>query len=149
MYASTILLSWQHNDYTWDLSHHIWHHSHCICVITQMARTSVSMHHSIDDITTSVYNVTFGTRMASHSHFMTSMIMFYDITNTAFMTSDFFSMTSHPLFRKSHHFMYDINSTLSDLTSTVSVSSNPSYRWHHSHYMNGITSSISVTSYPL
>ena len=75
--------------------------------------------------------------------------MFHDITNTAFMTSDLLSMTSHPLFRTSHHFMYDIKSTVSDLTSTVSVSSHPPSRWHHSHYMDGIASSISVTSYPL
>ena len=53
-YAITILLSWQHNDYTWHLTHHIWHHSHCISVNTQMAHTSISMCHSIDDITTSV-----------------------------------------------------------------------------------------------
>ena len=53
-YAITILLSWEHNDYTWHLMHHIWHQSHCICVITQMAHTSVSMYRSIDDITTSV-----------------------------------------------------------------------------------------------
>ena len=65
--------------------------------------------------------------ITSHSHFMTSMIMFYDITNTANKTSDLLSMTSHPLFRTSHHFMYDINSTVSDFTSTVSVSSYPHY----------------------
>ena len=56
---------------------------------------------------------------------MTSMIMFYDITNTALMTSDLLYITSHPLFRISHHFMYDIESTVSELTSTVSVSSHP------------------------
>ena len=75
--------------------------------------------------------------------------MFYDITYTAFMTSDLLSMTSHPLFRTSLHFMCDIKSTVSNLTSTISVSSHPPYRWHHSHYMDGIASSISVTSYPL
>ena len=73
---------------------------------------------------------------------MTSMIMFYDITNTALMTSDLLYITSHPLFRISHHFMYDIESTVSELTSTVSVSSHPPHWWHHSHYMNGITSSL-------
>ena len=54
MYAITIRLSWQHNDYTWHLTHHIWPHRYCICVITQMAHTSVSMYRCIDDITTSV-----------------------------------------------------------------------------------------------
>ena len=63
--------------------------------------------------------------ITSHSHFMTSMIMFYDLTNTAFMTSDLLYMTSLPHFRASHHFLYDLKSTVSDLTSTVSVSSHP------------------------
>ena len=62
---------------------------------------------------------------SSHSHFMTSMIMFYELTNTAFITSDLLYMISFPLFRESHHFLYDIKSTVSDLTSTVSVSSHP------------------------
>ena len=63
--------------------------------------------------------------ITSHSLFMKSMVMFYDLTNTAFMTSDLLYMTSLPLFRASHHFLYDIKSTVSDLTSTVSVSSHP------------------------
>ena len=53
--------------------------------------------------------------------------MFYDITNTAFMTTDLLLMTSHPVFRISHHYMYDIESTVSDLMSTVYVSS---HKWH-------------------
>ena len=132
MYASTIPLSWKHNDYTGYLTHHIWHHSHYICVITQMAHTSVSTYRSIDDIKTSVYVITLGTSMTSypiylpsHSHYMTWMIMFYVITYTKFMTTDL-SMTSYPLFRTSHHFMYEIKST-------VSVSSNPRYQLYHTH----------------
>ena len=65
--------------------------------------------------------------ITSHSHFMTSMIMVTDITNTAFMTSDLLYMTSHPLFRTSDHFMYDIKSTVSDITSNASVSSHIPY----------------------
>ena len=74
--------------------------------------------------------------------------MFYVITYREFMTSDLLSMTSYPLFRTSHDFMYDIKSTVSVLTSTASVSSHPTYRWHHSHYMEGITCSIPVITYP-
>ena len=70
-------------------------------------------------------------------------------SQTAFMTSDLLYITSHPLFRTWHNFMYDIMSTVSYLRSTESVSPHPHYWWHHSHYMDGITSSISVTSYPL
>ena len=163
MYAITIPLSWKHNDYTGHLIPHIWHHSHCICVITQMAHTSVSTYCSIEDIKTSVYVITLDTRMTSypiylpsHSHCMTWMIMFYVITYTKFMTTDLLSMTLYPLFRTSHHFMYEIKSTASVLTSTASVltstasvSQHPTYRWHHSHYKEGITCSISVISYPL
>ena len=57
--------------------------------------------------------------------------------------------TSHPRFMTSSHNFYDITPTIFDIVSTVSVSSHPPYRWHHSHYMDGITSSISVTWYPL
>ena len=99
-----------------------------------MAHTSVLMYRSINDITTNVSVITLVTHRASYpiyitsySHSMTSTIMFYDITNTAFMTSDLLAITSHPLFRKSHHFMCDIKSMVSDLMSTVSVSSHPSY----------------------
>ena len=73
----------------------------------------------------------------------------YDITATMCMTSYALYVTSHPQFRTSHHFMYDIRSTLSDLTFTVSLSSHPPDPLYHSHYMYDLTSSISVTSYPL
>ena len=156
MYAISIPLSWKHNDYTGHLTCHIWHNSHSICVITQMAHTSVSIYRSIDDITTSVWVLTLDTRMTSypiyipsHSHYVTWMIIFYDITYTEFMTSDLLSMTSYPLFRTSNHFMYDIKSTVSVLTTTAFVSSHPNYQWHHSHYMEGITCSIYVITYPL
>ena len=66
--------------------------------------------------------------------------MFYDITNTAFPTSDLLYMTSHPLFRTSHHIRYDIESTVSDLMSTVYVSS---HKWHTHLYR---CSSVSMTS---
>ena len=69
--------------------------------------------------------ITYPIYITSHSHLMTSMIMFYDLTNTAFMISDILYMMSPPLFKASHHFLYDLKSTVSDLTSTVSVSSYP------------------------
>ena len=31
---SPILLSGKHNDNAWHLTHYIWHHSHCICIVT-------------------------------------------------------------------------------------------------------------------
>ena len=82
------------------------------------------------------------TYITSHSHFMTSMIMFYDLTNTAFMTSDLLYMISFPLFRASHHILYDIKSTVSDFTSTVSVSSHPFCWWYHRNCISVITWAI-------
>ena len=40
---SPILLSWQYNDYTWQLIQYIWHHNHCVCVIT-MHESMTSQH---------------------------------------------------------------------------------------------------------
>ena len=108
-----------------------WHHNKCVSNHTW---------HTYDIIPNLI---------PSHSHYMTWMIMFYDIPYTEFMTSDFLSLTSYPLFRTSHHFIYDIKSTVSVLRSTASVSSHPTYRWHHSQYIEGITCSISVITYPL
>ena len=136
-----------HPLYTWHLTHNIWYHSHCICMVTPtLLMPSQKLWKS-----SHLAPVWYYTHFISHlihplwhqsSVFMTSQ-------NTAFMTSDLLYMTLHPLFRKSHHNMYDIMSSVSDLTSTVSVSSHPHYWWHHSHYMDGIISSISVISYPL
>ena len=80
--------------------------------------------------------------ITSHSHFITSMIMFYDLTNTAFITSDLHYITSLPLFRASHHYLYDIKSTVSVLTSTLSVSSHPFCWWYHTNCISVITWAI-------
>ena len=59
--------------------------------------------------------------------FMTSMLSDYDITTTAFMTSDLLYMTSYPRFMTSH----------------------PLYLWHHSHYICNITPTMFVNAYQL
>ena len=124
---SHIMLSWQHNIYTWHLTHYIRHHSHCICVITQMTHTSVSMYRCHHNKYGSHHIWSPMTSYTPHSNFMTSMISFYDITTTAFMTSDLLCMTSHPWF----------------------MTSPPLFLWHHSHYICNITPTMVVNSYPL
>ena len=162
--------------YTMTYSLYLYHHSHCTCVSHTLFPWYHTL--CICDISPTIFDTTatpsvwshphywyhhknYGSHptwhpydiitlyIRSHSHFMTSILSIYDITNIAFMTSDLLYMTSHTLFRTSYHFMYDIKSNVNDHTSTVSVSSHPPYQWHHSHYMDAITSSITVTSYPL
>ena len=151
--TATLPVSYTHPFH--DIAPFVYMTSHPLYLILQ------PLHHSghtrsIDAITKIMEVITLGTHMTlytlyitSHSQFMTSILSIYEMINTAFMTSDLIYMTSHPLFRTSHHFMYEIMSTVSDLTSIVSVSSHPPYQWYHSHYMEGITSSISVKSYTL
>ena len=33
IYDITHIVSWKQSDYTWNLTHCIWHHSHCICMV--------------------------------------------------------------------------------------------------------------------
>ena len=116
----THTVSWKQNDYTWHLTHCIWHHSHHTC--------------SINAFNTIMEVFTLGSRMTpykpyitSNSDFMTSIVSIKDITNTAFMTSDILYMTSHPWFMASH----------------------PLYMWHHSHYIGNITPTIFLNKYKL
>ena len=118
------LLSWKHNDYTWHLTHYIGHHSHCICVVTPTL--SVASQQLWKSSHFSTYDIIHTLRI-SHSHFVTSILSIYDITNTGFMTSDLLYMTSHPWFLTSH----------------------PLYLWHHSHYICNITPTMFVNTYKL
>ena len=76
--------------------------------------------HCIVAITTIMEVIPLGTRMTSYtlymtsqSHFMTSFLSIYDITATAFMTSDPLHMTLPAGF----------------------MTSRPLYLWHHRHYV--------------
>ena len=119
----------------------VWSHPHYWC------------HHKIMEV------IPLGTHMTlytlyirSYSHPMTSILSIYDITSTAFMTSDLFCMTSHILFRTSHHFMYDIKSNVNDhihficvITPTLSMTSQPLYGCYHIQYNCDIISPIFMT----
>ena len=162
MYDITILLSSQHNAYTWHFRSHIWHHSHCICLITQMAHTSVLMHCSINDITTSVYvshlaHMWDHTKCTSHhihtlwhqwSCFITSQTLhsWHQISSlwhhihslghhtTLCMISSPLYLASRPLYL-CHH-----TNTIDDITATIWVVSHPVYLWHHNPYIYDIIS---------
>ena len=141
-----------HTVYLWYHIQYIWYHTYCFhdnrastpdisptivdttATVSVSSHTSVSMHHCINDITTSMEVFALGTRMTSytlymtsHSHFMTSMISFYGITTAAFMTEDLLYMTSHPRFMTSHHL----------------------YLWHHILYICNITPTMVMNSYTL
>ena len=93
-------------------------------------------HHTccIEDITTSMEIIILGIRktswtlkMTSHSHFMTSILIIYDITTTAFMTWDLQYMMSRPRSMTSHPY---------------TVTSQPLYLKHHTHYVCEFISTI-------
>ena len=121
--------------------------------------------HHIEDITATIWMVSHPVYLWNHIpciyHIISSK---YDITTLCVddttlgicVTSFAVQMTSHTLYHSKPqyllchiHFRHDITPPVSDIAPTVSLSSNPHYWGHHSHYIDGITSSISVKSYPL
>ena len=162
--VSTILLSWLHNDYTWHLTHNIWHHSHCICVITpdvsitsqpvwKSSHLAYGCHHTHSTwhhIHTLGHQCSvFMTSQPLHSWHQISYIWHHnhsvwhlipypcDITATI-------SVSSHPLCLGIHiqyiwHQTHSVRTTatVSDITPSIPVSvwSHPLYRWCHTHCM--------------
>ena len=74
-----------------------------------------------------LYNIKY-TIKASHTHFMTSYRIIYDITCTVLMTSLPLYLTLHPLYL-CHH-----NHSIYDFWPTVCMTSHPVYVWHLMHY---------------
>ena len=140
-----------HQLYLWHHIHYIWYHPCCfhdnsttfhplyltsqplyLCLHTDDTHICIDVllnwrHHSkYGSHYTLKCMTTYTFYMTSHSHFMTPVISFHDITTTAFMTSDLLYMKSHPQF----------------------MTSNPLYLRHHSHYVCNITPNMVVNSYP-
>ena len=138
MYDITILLSWQHNHYTGHLTRHIWHHSHCFCVITQMANTSVSMYRSIDDIRTICKSSHFAhiwhhTQSTSHHiHTIWYQWSYFMISHTRHSWHQISSLWHH-IHSLGHH------TTLCMISSSLYLTSRPLYLCHHTHLMDDIT----------
>ena len=154
-----ILLSWQHNDYTWHLTHYIWPHVHCICVITPtlsiISQPICVWHHNqySFDILSTIFMTSYRLCMTSqhcvlmtphsayvwhplhyrwhHIHSITPNHRICDVTSTSGMTSH----PSHPLYLCHHNLSTDITPTLV---------------WHHTHYMCDILCTLyNITSTPM
>ena len=132
-----------------------------------------------DAITTIMEVIPLGTRMTSYtlymtsqSHFMTSFLSIYDITATAFMTSDPLHMTSPTGFMTSrplymwHHRHYvniyqlyltsntrcrDNTTTIPEITTSICVSvwSHTLYRWYNTHFVYDMATNIFMAEYAL
>ena len=86
-----------------------------------------------------LYNIKY-TIKASHTHFMTSHRIIYDITCTVLMTSLPLYLTLHPLYLCHHtHSIYD-------LWPTVCMTSHPLYVWHLMHNRKCHIHSLSIHS---
>ena len=156
MYAITRPLSWKHNDYTGYLN--------AICDIT--ATVSVSSHRLHTHLYRCIALLMTSQQVCKSSHLAhvwhhTQYTSHHIHTIwhewSCFMTShtrnswhQIFSLWLH-IHSLGHHTTLCMTSSPLYVfsTSTASVSSHPTYWWHHSHYMEGITCSISVISYPL
>ena len=129
---TSILCMTSHSPYMWHRLHHTRHH-----ILTLWPQTTVfsSSHplfwtssplypchhlHCIDDITTTVSLRSHPLWLMISYPFYTTWKPLYDITTTAFMTSDSLHMTSPAGFMTSH----------------------PLYLWHHRHYVCEYMSSI-------
>ena len=137
-------------------------------------------HPLYQSITTGLEVIPFGTHrttyrvyMSSQSHFMTSFLNIYDITATAFMTSDPLHRTSPPGFMTSrplslwHHRHYFVNTyqlyltsntrcgdnptTISELTTSICVSvwSHTLYWWYNTHCIYDMAPTLFMAHYAL
>ena len=88
------LLSWKHNDYTCDLTHYIWYHSHCICVVTPALWVPSQLWNSSDFA-----------HVKHHTHTTSHHIHTLWHQCSVFITSQ--------------HCIHDIRSPLYDITSTL------------------------------
>ena len=150
---SPVLLSWKHKEYTWHLTHHIWHHSHCICVVTpalsmpsQQLRKSSHFAHVWHHTQTTSHHIhtlwhqwsCFMKSQTLHSWHQISClwhhIHFFGHHTTLCMTSGPLCLTSLPLYL-CHH-IHPFN----DITAPICMTSHPVYLSHHIHYIYDIIS---------
>ena len=138
---SPILLSWKHNEYTWHLIDYIWHHSHCICVVTpslsipskqlwKSSHLAHVWHHTLHHIHTLWHQyLVFMTPQTLHSWHQISSIWHHIHSlghhTTLCMTSSPLDLTSRPL-NLCHH-----THPIDDIKATIWMVSHPVYLWHH------------------
>ena len=104
---SPLLLSWKHNECTWNLTHYIWHHSHCICVahpLYQCHPNNYGSHHTwhtydiILYITFTLYDINIQ-YLWHHKHCIHDIRSpIYDITSMVYNISSPLPVTSQPLY---------------------------------------------------
>ena len=153
MYAITILLSWQHNDYTWHLtlhfdttatvsvSSHKWHtHLYRCSAVSmtsqQLCESSHLAHvwHHTQPISPHIHTLwhqwsCYMTSQTLHSWHQISSL-WHHIHPLGHHTT--LCMTSSPLYLKSrplclcHH-----TQPIDDITATIWMASHPVYLWHH------------------
>ena len=128
---------WYHMNYIWHHIHSLWyhstlwHHTHCIHVITP----------SIPDIASTVAVPLLTVYWLYHTYYMCS------IKPTICMTKYEFYMISHPVFMTSQDCIHDITSTLFMTLHPLYMPSHPLYLWHHSHCIYDKTTTVFMTSY--
>ena len=168
---SVLLLSWKHNDYTWHLTHDIWHHSHCICAATpavllpsqQLRKLSHLAHGCHHTHSTWHHNHTLWhhssvsmTSQPLHSWHQIPYITHYlqgiwhlipyicDITDTMFVNTYQQYLSSNTRCR-------DNTTTISEITNSICVSvwSHTVYPWYNTHCIDDMAPTIFMAQYAL
>ena len=155
---------WHHMNYLWHRIHSLWyhitlwHHTHCIHVITAGMPVIASpvagpllivywLYHTyyMCDMNPTVSMTSQDFYMTSHSFFMTSQYCIHDVTSTQFMTAHPRSRISHTLYLHHHsHCIYDKTRSMFMSSYSVYMTSNIVYQWKYNHGIWHHTHSICV-----
>ena len=136
------------HDYIGHLTRHIWHYSHCICVITQMAHTSVSTYRSM--MTSQQVCKSSHLAHAWH-HTQSTSHLIHTIWHewSCFMTSHTWH-SWHQISSLWHH-IYSLghNTTLCMTSCPLPLTSYPLYLCHHTHPIDDITTTTWKVLHPV
>ena len=128
---------WCHGNYLWHRIHSLWyhttlwHHTHCIHVITA----------GMPVIASPVAGPLLIVYWLYHTYYMC------DIKPTVCMTSQEFYLTSHSLFKTSQYCIHDVTSTQFMTEHPHSMTSHTLYLHHHSHCIDDKTHPMFMASY--
>ena len=156
---SMLLLSWKHNDYTWNLTHNIWQHSHCICAATptvllpsqQLWKLShlhtYDIIHTLNDNTITLYD-TIPQYLWHHSHCIHDIRSpTYDITSRVYDIMSHIPVTSQTLCLWIHiNNIYNQTNGAETIQPLCLKSQTPYvYLWDHTQCIHDITHTVLMT----
>ena len=165
-HSTCLLYAWHHMNYRWHPIHSVryhttlWHHTHCIHVITPsisdvastVAASLVTVYwlyyiYSMCDIKTTICMTSYELYVTSHPIYMTSHTLylwhhspcFYEKTPAIFLTSYTVYMASRMVYEWQHnHCIWHHTHCIYIITLTWLIILHPLYVWNHTHHRHFI-----------